>query len=240
MVYSYFWKCHEAFPLVSFAKFVVFCDFDFFNFEVVVYFFLYTNFHCEIYAFPKLEGSQPPDPPQDQSPVLEEHGVLLSNFQTQASSMAQATDVLQGFASKSVKTSKVTKFSHLFISPPKTDLSTLFKPNDVSKFFNQAAFKSSVPMSSQHTIQSKCPSYFSNNLQFSLKSITTDERPPKRSKMEKNTGKTCDDIHKLFENQIQIMNHLSYYTLHNQVHRNWQTSALSIRLNLPPPADIPF
>lgn len=127
--------------------------------------------------------------------------------------MAQANDVLQGFASKSVKTTKVTKFSHLFISPPKTDLSTLFKLDDVRKKFNQAAFKSNVPMSSQHTIESNSPSYFSNNLQFSLKSIPTDERPPKRSKMEKNTSKTCGDIRKLFENKIQIMNHLSYYML---------------------------
>jgi len=61
----------------------------------------------------------------------------------------------------------------------------------------------------------------------------------KGQKMEKNTSKTRDDIRRLFENQVAIMNHLSYYTLHNQVHTNWQTSALSLRLNLAQPTDIP-
>ena len=186
-----------------------------------------------------LKESQPRDHSQEQTPILEEHGALLSNFQTQASSMAQATDVLQSFATKSVKATKVSKFSHLFVSPPKTDLSALFKPDDISKFFNQAAFETSVPMSSLHTIQSTCPSNFSNKSKSDPKSVHTDERPPKRSKMEKNTSKTRDDIRRLFENQVHIMNHLNYYTQHNQIHTTWQTSALSFSLNFPPPTDIP-
>ena len=168
-----------------------------------------------------LEGSQPQDHPQEQSPILEEHGVLLLNFQTQASSIAQATDVLQSLASKSVKTTKVTNFIHLFVSPPKTDLSTLFKPNDIEKFFNQAAFETYVPMSPLHTIQSACPSNFSNKSQSDPKSVHTDERPPKRWKIEKNTSTTRDDIRRLFENQVQIMNHLNYYTHQNQIHTTW-------------------
>jgi len=139
----------------------------------------------------KLERSQLPDHTLDQSPVLEEHGVLLSNFQTQASSMVKAIDVLQSFASKATK---VSKFSHLFISPPKTDFSALFKYDDVSKFFNQHAFESSVPMSSLHSVQSTCPSNFSNKSPTVPASVPTDERPPKRSKIEKNTSKTRDDI----------------------------------------------
>lgn len=188
---------------------------------------------------PKPEKSKLPDHPSDQSPVLEEHGVLLSNFQTQASSMIKATDVLQSFTSNAVKATKVSKFSHLFISPPKTDFSALFKSDDVSKFFHPPAFESSVPMSSLHSVQSACPSNFSNKPSSDPKSGSKEERPPKKSRLEKSSDKTRDAMRKLFENQVYIMNHLSYYTHHNQVHQTWQTSALSISLNLPPPTDLP-
>ena len=188
---------------------------------------------------PKHERSKLPDHSADQSPILEEHEVLLSNFQTQASSMVQATNVLQSFASKAVKATKVSKFSHLFISPPKTDFSALFKSDDISKFFNPPAFESSVPMSSLHSVQSACPSNFTNKPHSEPQSEHTDEKPPKKSRLEKSLEKTRDAMRKLFENQVHIMSHISYFTQHNQVHTTWQTSALSISLNLPPPTEFP-
>jgi len=96
--------------------------------------------------------------------------------------MDQATDVLQSLVTKFVKTTKVTKFSNLFISPLKTDLSALFKPDYVSKFFNQAAFETFVPMSSLNSMQSAYPSNFSKHSQSAPENMHTDERPPKRSK----------------------------------------------------------
>jgi hypothetical protein len=181
--------------------------------------------------------------PPDQSQVLEEHQRLLEEIGNQSAefSAIEATNVLKGFTSKPSTTQRVTKMSHLFISPPKTNYSEIFKPDSVSKFYNQAAFESSVPMTTSfRTIQSTCPSRFSDDIPPPVQSIPTDERPPKRSKIEKIVSKLREDNRRLFENQIAIMNHLAYMSLDNQVSRNWQNNALSIRLNMPPPAPIPF
>lgn len=95
-------------------------------------------------------------------------------------------------------------------------------------------------MRSFRTLQSTCSYIFSDGVPRLPQSIPTDEIPPKRSKIEKNTSKTRDDIRKLCENQIAIMNHLAYNTLELQIQRNWQASALNILLNMPPLAANPL
>lgn len=113
-------------------------------------------------------------------PFWKNMGFCYQISRLRLSSIAQATDVLQSFATKSVKATKVSKLSHLFISRPKTDLSALFKPDEVSKFFNQAAFETSVPMSSLNSMQSACPSKFPDISHSDAKDVPTDERPSKR------------------------------------------------------------
>jgi len=150
-----------------------------------------------------------------------------------------ATNVLQSFISPPATATRVSKFSQLFISPPKTDLSALFKPESVSKFFNQRPFETSVPMSSLRTIQFTCPPFPSANFR-STQSFSTDERPPKRSKIEKDTSKIKGDIRKLFENQAAMMNHMSYNTFNDIVYRNWIAKLMAANFEVPPPFENPF
>ena len=171
--------------------------------------------------------------------MLEEHGVLLSNFQTQAASAVDATNFLHSFTSKPISATRVSKFSQLFISPPKPDLSAIFKPDSVSKFFNQRPFETSVPMNSFRTLQSTCPSFHYDSFR-PTQSFSTDERPPKRSKMEKDASKIRADIPKLFENQAAMMNHMSFNTFNDTVYRNWIAKLMGANFEVSPPFENPF
>ncbi|KEH20461.1 hypothetical protein MTR_8g078850 [Medicago truncatula] len=184
-----------------------------------------------------LSAEQTPD----RSPVLEEHGVLLSNFQTQAASFSalDASNVLQSFTAKSITATRVSKFSQLFISPPKPDMSALFKPDSVSKFFNQQRFESSVPMSSFRTLQSTCPPFNTDGFR-PTQTFSTDKRPPKRSKLEKDASKIRADIRKVFENQAAMMNHMSFNTFNDTVYRNWIGKLMGANFEVPPPFENPF
>ncbi|AES78647.1 hypothetical protein MTR_7g037600 [Medicago truncatula] len=166
-----------------------------------------------------LSAEQPPDP---------------ASF-----SALDATNVLQSFISKPITATRVSKFSQLFISPPKPDLSALFKPDSVSIFFNQRPFETSVPMSSFRTLQSTCPPFKTDGFR-PTQSFSTDERPPKRSIMEKDASKIRADIRKLFENQATMMNHMSFNTFNDIVYRNWVGKLMGANFEVPPPFENPF
>jgi hypothetical protein len=180
---------------------------------------------------------------QQPSPVLEEHQNLLAEFGNQISSFSAygATEVLRGFTSNPSPPIRVSQAADLFISPPKTNFSELFRPDSVNKFFNQfPKFDSSVPLDSFRTIQSSvptlpglfydtCPSFPSMN-----------ERPSKRSKIEEDSSKIMKEIARLSAGQQAIIHRMEYESTENQRHREWVSQTLSNAFKVPLPNVRPY
>jgi hypothetical protein len=67
----------------------------------------------------------------------------------------------------------------------------------------------------------------------------TDQRPAKRSKLEKDMAKTRKDIAKLFEGMAIQNNMLMYLMLEHQIMRDWLITQVCPQLNLTPPPPNP-
>jgi hypothetical protein len=188
-----------------------------------------------------------PNRSQQRSPVLEEHQDLLEDFgnQTAIFNDIQATQILQSFKSNLPPPTKVSNTSQLFTSPPQADFSPLFNSNSISKFFNSLPqFDGSNPLESFTTLQSNCPTMPSNPSKAAPSTSThaaaTDERPPKRSRIEKDLSKIKKYLRRLLEGQQACLSHHVYNKMENQTQRGWISNTLSTRYCVPPPAELPF
>jgi len=141
-------------------------------------------------------------------PFSAEHLELLANLKNHSSSFsaAQATEVLHSFQNKTPQPfTNVSQFSILFVYTPQDSYPALFNDNSVSKFINSAP-NTYVPLQSFSTLQSNTPtlpSMHTNACGHTSQPGTTDEpkyqRPPKRSKLEKDISKIRKDLSRLFE-----------------------------------------
>jgi len=188
-----------------------------------------------------------PDRSQQRSPVLEEHQDLLEDFgnQTAIFNDIHTTQVLQSLKTKSPPPTKVSKTSQLFTSPPQTEFSPLFNSTSFSKFFDSMPqFDCSIPLDSFTTLQSNCPTLPYNPSKAapsdSTHHATTDERRPKRSKIEKDLRKIKKYLRRLLEGQQTCLSHHVYNKMENQTQRGWISHTLSTRYSVPPPAELPF
>jgi len=139
----------------------------------------------------------------------------------------------------------VSNTSQLFTSPPQTDFSPLFNSSSISKFFNSLPqFDGSHPLESFTTLQSNCPTFPSNPSKAAPSCSThpaaTDERPFKRSKIEKDLSKIKKYVRRILEGQQACLSHHVYNKMENQTQWNWISNTLSTRYNVPPPAELPF
>jgi len=91
----------------------------------------------------------------------------------------------------------------IYVSPPKHSYSALFRSESIDKFFMDPPFYDSSVL-----LKSTSPSF--NVLTGTSLPPSMDERPPKRSKTEKNIRRIRKDILKVFEALHGIMNHIVY------------------------------
>ncbi|AES97742.1 hypothetical protein MTR_5g059190 [Medicago truncatula] len=161
--------------------------------------------------------------PPERSPVMEEDQELLENFGNHASlSKVKASEILQSFTEKT----PITKPSKLFISPQKHDYSALFQSDSVDKFFVPQAFDSSVQMDSLKSLQTNLsfPSRFNESPSMAQRIFEHNERPTKRSKVEKDCSKTRSDLTRVIEGNNAILHYLSWMTFEMSLSRKWKDS----------------
>ena len=105
-------------------------------------------------------------------------------------------------------------------------------------------FNSSINLESFTTLQSNCPTlpFMPSKVapSRSTQKTSTDPRPPKRSKMEKDISKIRKDIPRIFASLTSILSHQVYNKIELQILRDWIVNTLSVRYNVPPPVYHPF
>jgi len=110
---------------------------------------------------------------------------------------------MKSFFQEAAPSNKVSVAAPLSTSSPKHNYSALFRSESIDKFFVDPLFyESSVP------VKSTSPSF--NVLTGASIPPSMGEKPPKRSKIEKNIRRIRKDILKLFEALHGIMNHIMY------------------------------
>jgi hypothetical protein len=171
--------------------------------------------------------------PRESSPVSQEHARLLDNFAKHPIlPKFQNLDAMKSLFAEAAPANKVSVAAPIFISPPRHSYSALFRSESIDKFFADPPFyDSSVPM------KSASPSF--NVLTGASLPPSINERPPKRSKTEKNIRRIRKDILKLFEFLHGIMNHIVYDSMERTLIRQWFTS-LAARWGVDAPMANPF
>lgn len=114
----------------------------------------------------------------------------------------------------------------MFISPQKHDYSALFQSDSVDKFFVPQAFDSSVQMDSLKSLQTNLsfPSRFNESPSMAQRIVEHNERPTKRSKVEKDCSKTRSDLTRVIEGNNAILHYLSWMTFEMSLSRKWKDS----------------
>jgi len=155
--------------------------------------------------------------PRESSPVSKEHARLLENFaKNPIFPKFQNLTEMKSFFEEAAPANKVFVAAPIYASPPKHNYSALFRAESIDKFFlDSPLFDSSVPL------KSNSPSF--NVLTGASLPPPKDERPPKRSKTEKNIRRIRKDILKLFHALHGIMNHIMYDSMERTLLRQWYT-----------------
>jgi len=179
------------------------------------------------------------EPPRESSPVSNDHARLLENLdKNPIFPRFQNLVEMQSFFGEVAPANKISVVAPLYVSPPKNNYAALFHPESAGRFFmNPSFYESSVPLKSFHTLQSTSPSF--NVLTCASLPPSMDERPPKRSKTEKNIRKIRKNILKLFEALHGILNHIVYDSMERTTLRQWHNS-LSARWSIDAPMTNPF
>jgi hypothetical protein len=180
----------------------------------------------------------PPERSPERSPVMEEDQELLANFGNNASfSNVKASEILQSLTEKP----PVTKSSNLFISPQKHEYSALFQPDSVDKLFAPQGFDTSVQMDSFKSLQTNLtfPSRFTESPSMAQRIVENNERPTKRSKVEKDCSKTRNDLTRVIEGNNAILHYLSWLTYEATLSRKWKNT-MSDKNEVPKPEQNPF
>jgi len=179
--------------------------------------------------------------PRESSPVSKEHARLLENFAKNPIFLKfQNLTEMKSFFEEAAPANKVSVAAPIYASPPKHNYSALFRSESIDKFFlDSPLFDSFVPL------KSNSPSF--NVLTGASLPPPKDERPPKRSKTEKNIRRIRKDILKLFHALHRIMKHIMYDSMERTLLRQWYTSLAArwgvdapIANTFPPPPAVPM
>ncbi|KEH16152.1 hypothetical protein MTR_0299s0010 [Medicago truncatula] len=154
------------------------------------------------------EHCNPPECSPERSPVMEEDQELLENFGNNASlKNVKALEILQSFTEKP----PITKPSKLFISPQKHDYSALFQSDSMDSF---KSLQTNLSF----------PSRFNESPSMAQRIFEHNERPTKRSKVEKDCSKTRSDLTRVIEGNNAILHYLSWMTYEMTLSRKWKDS----------------
>ena len=189
---------------------------------------------------PEFQSLQPElEPPRESSPVSKDHARLLENFaKNPLFPKFQNLVDMQSFFENTAPTNKASAAAPLYVSPPKTNYSALFRSESIDKFFMDPPFyESSVPPKSYHNVQFTSPSF--NVLTGAPLPPCMDEPPPKKTKIEREIKKIRKDVLKLFEAFHGIMNHTVYDSMESTCLRQWYNS-LSAKWGIDAPMTNPF
>jgi len=152
---------------------------------------------------------------------MEEDQELLANFGND-SSFVKASEILKSFT----ENLPITRPSNLSVSPQKHDYSTLFQADSVDKLFAPQGFDTSVQMDYFKSLQPNLtfPSRFADPPSMAQRIVENNDRPTKRSKVEKDYNKTRGDLTRVIEGNNAILHYLSWMTYEMTLSRKWKNT----------------